>query len=100
MKGMNIRSYSGTDGKIVVPGLGAVVGTFSRWTIRREDSGRAGPRWSLHAVLSYHNDVLLKNDAVKKKMICVLSKDQKIEIRQYESFRLEGATLIVEGVSQ
>lgn len=98
--GMLVRSFQGSEGKIIVPGLGAVVATFSSWTLRREDTGRAGPRWSLHAVLSYQNDVLLGNDQVKKKIVCILSKTMKFELCDYERLLLGGTSLKVEGVIQ
>lgn len=98
---MSIRSYRGVSGRIVIPGVGAVPGVFSSWTIkRREDSGTGNPSWSLHAVLSYQNDTMLKNEALPKRFICELSKTQKFELCGYESLKLEGATLIVEGVIQ
>jgi hypothetical protein len=97
---MIIRSLRGTEGKVVVPGLGAVVATFSDWTLRREENGRAGPRWSLHAALSYRNESLLKNESLTKKFICVLSKEQKFEFCSYDRLVVEGITLFAEGVNQ
>lgn len=100
LPGMVVRSFRGQDGKIVVPGLGAVVATFSSWTLRREDDSRAGPRWHLHAVLSYQNETLIKRPGLTMKIVCVLTKEQKFELCSYDSFRIEGASLIVEGVVQ
>jgi hypothetical protein len=98
--GMIARSFKGVEGKIIVPGLGAVVATLSSWTLRRDENGGAGPRWTLHAVLSYQNETLLKNEGLQKKIICILSKDQKFELCSWETYRLEGSALICEGVIQ
>lgn len=100
-QGMFVRSFRGSEGQVAVPGLGAVVATFQSWTLkRREENGTAGPTWTLHAVLSYQNDTLLKNELLEKRFVCVLSKDQKFELCDFESIRIEGASLLVEGVIQ
>ncbi len=99
--GTLFRSIKGTEGKIMVPGLGAVVATFSEWTLkRREESHSAGPRWTLHGVLSYANESMVKSDKVGKRITLVLNSQQKFELCSWESLRLEGTSLLVEGVVQ
>lgn len=99
--GMIVRSFSGKEGEIVVPGLGAVVGTFHKWTLMRPaDDAPGNPVWTLQAVLSYSNNTLLLNEQLNKKFVLFLSKDKKIELCGYESMRLEGASLLLDGVIQ
>lgn len=99
--GMIVRSFRGFEGKITIPGLGAVIATFNSWTIkRREEIASPGAEWALHAVLSYQNDSLLTNEAIEKEFVCVLNKDKTIKLCGYDSLRVEGTSLIVEGVVQ
>jgi hypothetical protein len=99
--GMVIRSFSGREGEIFIPGLGAVVGTFHQWTLRRpEENATGNPRWTLQAVLSYSNQTLLLNDMLEKRFTLVLNKTRKIELCGYESMKLEGNSLLLEGVIQ
>ena len=96
-----MRSFSGREGEITIPGLGAVVGTFHTWTLKRPaDDASGNPKWILQAVLSYSNPTLLLNEQISKKFILVLSKDKKIELCDFESIKLEGASLLVDGVIQ
>jgi len=99
--GMIVRTFSGKEGEITIPGLGAVVGTFHTWTLLRPvEDARGTPVWNLQAVLSYSNPTLLLNEQISKRFICVLNKDTKIELCGFEKLRLEGASLLVEGVIQ
>ncbi len=98
---MIVRTFSGKEGEITIPGLGAVVGTFHKWTLMRPvDDAPGNPVWNLQAVLSYSNPTLLQNEWLEKKFILILNKDTKIEICSYETMRLEGASLLLEGVIQ
>ena len=99
--GALVRTVKGVSGKITVPGIGMVVGEFQTWTlIRREDNGLGNPTWDLHAVFRYHNDLLLKNDMLKKRIVCQLSQDKKVEICDWESIEVEDERLIAKGVTQ
>ena len=74
-------SMSGTEGKVVVPSIGAVVGTISRWTLRREESGSGPLRpMTLRASFSYVNEQLLMEDALTKDIIVKLRKDTHYRI--------------------
>lgn len=99
--GQLVRSLRGNAGTIAVPGLGAVVAEFHTWTLqRREDNGSGPPTWDLHAVFRYHNDLLLLNDDLKKKMTCTLNKDREILLCGWEELEVEGDRLIAKGVVQ
>lgn len=99
--GVLVRTLRGPGGKITVPGLGAVVAELHSWNlVRREDIGSVEPTWDLHAVFRYQNDLLLKNDALKKKMHLVLNKEKTIDLCGWESFVIEGGRLIAKGVIQ
>lgn len=99
--GMMFRSVSGTDGQISVPGLGAVIAEFQTWNLsRREEQGTAGPFWTLYAVFRYQNDLLLKNEALKKRILLRLNSGTRIELCTWEDWKVEGMQLFAEGVTQ
>lgn len=99
--GVLVKSLRGPSGNISVPGIGAVVAEFQSWhLIRREDNGLGNPTWDLHAVFRYQNDVLLKNEGMKKKMHLVLNKEKSIDICGWEEFEVEDNRLIAKGVIQ
>lgn len=99
--GLVINSFTGKDGKIHVPFLGAVVGTFSNWQLTRsEETTAAGPRWTLRGVLSYQNDTMLKSDLIEKHFTLILNSKSKIEICGFDEMKVEGASILVEGVVQ
>lgn len=101
VQGMIVRSFRGTDGQISVPGLGAVIAEFQTWNlIRHEEQGSAGPIWTLHGVFRYQNDLLLKNEGLKKRIRLRLNDKSKIDLCSWESMKVEGVQLILEGVEQ
>ncbi len=71
MSGLFLRSMSGRNGQIIVPGLGAVVATIATWTLARpEDSDPGNPgAMSLRAVLSWSNKALLADEELHKKIV-------------------------------
>lgn len=71
----------GNDGKVTVPSIGAVVGTISRWTLRREESGSGPLRpMTLRASFSYVNEFLLMEDAVEKEILLTIRKDKHYRV--------------------
>lgn len=78
-----LRNLVGKQGKVTVPALGAVVATFSSWTISRpEESDPGNPGvMTLRAVLSYVNPLLLNDPDLTKRVTVVFSKDQEIEFK-------------------
>lgn len=97
-----LRTLKGIEGKIIVPGLGMVVGTLTKWSLERRDDGQPGsiPYWTLHGTLSYVNEPMLTSDKMNKKMTLVMSEDQQIEICSWDSITLGGTNIIAEGVIQ
>jgi hypothetical protein len=79
-----INAINGFEGRVELVGARAVAAMFQTWSLRREGSGDA---WSLHAVLSYQKDVLLKHPKFKRK---VLVKEHASGI-WYELSRPDGA---------
>ena len=101
VQGMLIRSFQGEQGQITVPGLGAVVAEFQTWNLKRHEESRSvDPMWTLYAVFRYQNDLLLKNDALRKRIVLKLNSTTKIEICTWKSMRVEGIQLTVEGAVQ
>lgn len=100
--GMIVRSFTGKEGTISIPGLGAVVGTFHRWTLSRPaDDAPGTPVWTLQAVLAYSNPSLMKNKALDKRIVLNLNTGTKIELCDFEEMILEDEiNLILKGVIQ
>ena len=74
-------SLSGTEGKVAVPSIGAVVGTISRWTLRREETGSGPLRpMTLRASFSYVNESLLMEESLTKEVIVQLRKNTHYRI--------------------
>jgi len=74
-------SLSGTEGKVTVPSIGAVVGTISRWTLRREETGSGPLRpMTLRASFSYVNEALLMEESLTKEVIVQLRKNTHYRI--------------------
>ncbi len=95
------NEINGRDGKVEVPGLGAVAGLIQRWTLERHaEDGPAGPVWTLRASFSYQNDILLKNKTIKKRI--ELAFDSKItylaEALDGQEFEMIGNSLSIKGV--
>ena len=65
----------GTDGKVSVPSIGAVVGTICHWTLRREESGSGPLRpMTLRASFSYVNEPLLMEESLTKEITITIRK--------------------------
>lgn len=95
----NVNCYGGS---IRVVGLDAVVGIFSKATLeRRGENGQGQPVWTLHAVLSYENELLLKSDSFKKKFLIEPWKDKTYEAIPQEGVEIkyDAGHLIIEGVT-
>lgn len=101
MPGMYIRNLRGAQGQITVPTIGAVVAEFQSWNLqRREESRSVNPVWTLHAVFRYQNDLLLTNDRLTKLIRLQLNDKTKIDVCNWESMKVDGVQLVVEGVVQ
>lgn len=84
-------SMEGSDGQVVVPSIGAVVGKIVRWTLRREESGAAdGLRpLTLRASFSFVNEFLINEPDVKKQII--------ITIRKGKHYVVTGERMVFDG---
>ena len=61
--GLTINEWKGREGRILVPGLGAVLATFAEWTLSRAATTPDG-EWGLRGSLSYLNEVLIRQEAL------------------------------------
>lgn len=60
MSSLNVE-WNGNGGQVKVPGLGAVLATIDRWTLKsRGENRRDRPMWDLRGSLSYVNQTLYK----------------------------------------
>jgi hypothetical protein len=95
------QSLRGKEGRVVIPGVGAVVGIIGDWSLtRREDSGPAEGTYDLRASFSYLN-VSLFNAKMKKRVEISLSKDNQFSLDQLDGMRtvLIEKRLLMEGVT-
>jgi hypothetical protein len=95
------KTLRGTEGKVTVPHLGALVGTFTSWNLeRRGDEGEDAELYNLHGVLSFVNKALFEDDSYEKSVEVRLSKNLSIRLRSAEGTKtaLNGRALVMEGV--
>lgn len=89
--GFVINEWKGRGGRIVVPGLGAVLAELDTWTLtRREDAALDDPRWDLHGVFSYVNPVLLKQEGLSWRMEITAAKTTYTVTVDRTNFKVEG----------
>ena len=102
MHGLHISSIRPYGGQIRIVGLDAVAAEFSQSTLeRRGDDGSGNPIWTLHAVLSYTYDLLLKNESFEKKYVIEVWKDKYYQAvpTPDATFTWDNGHLIIEGVT-
>jgi hypothetical protein len=87
--GLRISEINGFEGRVELAGARAVAAMFQRWSLRREGPGDA---WTLHAVLSYQKDVLLKHPKFKRR---VMVKEHTSGV-WYEVKPPEGGSAVIE----
>ena len=95
------KSLKGSEGKVTVPHLGALVGTFTSWTLtRRGDDGPESERYNLHGIFSFVNKALFEDDEYVKSVEVRLSKTLSVRLRSDEGTKtsLNGRALVMEGV--
>jgi hypothetical protein len=90
------RELSGREGKIIIPSLGAVIGTMGDWKLYRpEESTQGNPGvLTLRAFLSYVNPVLMEQP-LEKHVIIKITKDKQYRV-SYQRMALDGQNLLLE----
>lgn len=73
-----INAFEGQDGKVTIPALGAVVGTISKWSMRRK--GDNGP-FVFRATLAYVNASLFNNEDLTKEIVVNMTRDKQYRVR-------------------
>lgn len=88
------QTMSGNDGRVFVKSIGAVVGTMSRWNLKRpEESSPVDPGLlTLRASFSYVNQTLMNEEAVNKTVEITIRKGTVYRV-SYERMAFDGATL-------
>lgn len=88
-----IHSYNGFEGQVELSGSRAVAALFLRWELRRrrEEASSGKPSWTLHAVLSYQKDVLLKHPKFQRRVFIKVMPDAK----WFELVPLEGVEPVI-----
>lgn len=95
------KTLRGNEGKVTVPHLGALVGTFTSWNLeRRGDEGEEAELYNLAGVLSFVNKALFEDDSFEKSVEVRLSKSLSIRLKTEERTKtaLNGRALVMEGV--
>ena len=99
---MSISNISGTEGRVEVTGLRAVVAIFLRWSLERHGVSQSGePTWILRAALSYQKDSLLGNKKLNKKIYIKYRPTKMFEVipEAGTEITVEGTSLVVKGVT-
>jgi hypothetical protein len=68
--------FDGIEGTVTVPSIGSVAGIIGKWTLRREENGPNAGLYSLHAVLSYANEALLRDTDFAKEVSLLLRRNR------------------------
>lgn len=94
------QSMSGTDGKLIVPSVGAVIGTITKWSLRRsEESTPENPGLlTLRASFSYLNEALAKEQGLTKHVVIQLRRDKHYRVCG-DRMAFDGMSLVMEGAS-
>ena len=98
ISGLMLREFNGRKGRLAIPGLGAVLGEFDSWTLKRpEEAPQEATGWSFRGALSYVNEALLKLDLP---IVIELDVQKKTYVVEYDraNWRLEGKQLLVSEV--
>ena len=89
-------------GIVDIPFLGAKVGEFDNWTLRRRgDEGADASLYDLHAVFSFLSKPLWDDDEYEKRIVVSLSPQRQFRLEQVPGMRtvLQGKSLLIEGVT-
>lgn len=99
------QTIRGKEGRVTIPGLGAVVGIMTDWSLtRREDGGPVEGSYDLRASFfgehGYLNLPLFNNPKLKKRVEISLSSDKQFRLEQVDGMRtvLIEKRLLMEGV--
>ena len=99
------QTIRGKEGRVTIPGLGAVVGIMTDWSLtRREDGGPDEAPYDLRASFfgenGYLNLALFNNPKLKKRIEITLSSDKHFRLEQADGMRtvLIDKRLVMEGV--
>jgi hypothetical protein len=95
------NKMTGRFGEIRIDALGALVGSFSSWTLaRREEGGSHGGPYDLHADCSYLNPYLWDDPDYPKTITVQIGRDRRYRLEQDPGTvrELTGRQLILKGV--
>jgi hypothetical protein len=87
-----INAFEGSEGQVIVPGLGAVVCTISKWSMRRK--GDNGP-FIFRGSLTYFNAALFNNEDLTKHVIVKMTRDKQYRVRG-DRLAVSNNTLLME----
>lgn len=93
MSGIFWQELNGSNGQLTVPSVGAVIGTISKWSLRRsEESSPGNPGLlTLRASFSYLNEALSKETSLNKQVV--------LHWRGDKHFRVCGGRMAFDGMS-
>lgn len=92
-----INRIQGTDGKVTIPSIGALIGYFNSWTLTTED----GKGYTFKAVFAHINPTLWDEPAMTKQIVVQWSKGKFYRLQQDPSAErtLTGRQLIMKEVT-
>ena len=92
-----INRINGTDGKVTIPSIGALIGYFSQWSLSSEN----GKTYLFKAVFAHLNPTLWDEPSMTKLMVVQWSKGKFYRLEQEPSAErtLTGRQLIMKEVT-
>jgi hypothetical protein len=93
-------SMKGDAGEVVVPSIGAVVGTINQWSLRRSEESIPGTpgMLTLQASFSYVNSALMNESDLTKHVLVTIRRGKHYRVCG-DRMAFDGTTLVMEGAS-
>lgn len=100
MSGYILKSLRGVEGQITIPTIGAIIGTFQKWTLqRREDGPSRLSGYRLTAFLSYVNPMLVNEPSLTKQITIAIRDRERTVYKQYRLEVVSDAGMVLDGMS-
>ena len=98
MAGLFAKVINGTEGDVWVPGLGALLGYFNRWSLVADERTKS---YTLTAQFAHVNEALWADPELGKSVVLKLSRDLKYRLEQKAGAEMsrDGNALVMKEVS-
>lgn len=100
MSGYTLKSLRGVEGQITIPAIGAIIGTFQKWSLqRREDGPSRTSGYRLTAFLSYVNPMLFNEPSLTKQITIAIRDRERTVNKQYRLEPMPDVEMELDGMS-